>query len=222
MAAALAATMAREAEEKDLQKQLGAEKMGVAAIPSDGNCLYSAISHQLTRLKTLPWGLPLGPGQGSIAEWLDDHPLLELAEVPESGLSPGLDALPMTVEALRMAAADHLHEHRAELEPFLTMESSEDDGMSYDEYIERVRSSNEWGRQLELRALADCLEVQILVYAADQEPMPMRAEVPMSPRGTRSMAPVLRVSYHKHQCVTQPQRARGLPVCARCPAASLP
>ena len=51
-------------------------------------------------------------------------PLLELAEVPESGLSPGLDALPMTVEALRSSAADHLHEHRLELEPFLTMESS--------------------------------------------------------------------------------------------------
>ena len=55
--------MAREAEEKDLQTQLSHVEMGISAIPSDGNCLYSAISHQLTRLKTLPWGLPLGPGQ---------------------------------------------------------------------------------------------------------------------------------------------------------------
>ena len=49
---------------------------------------YSALSHQLTRLRTLPWGLPLGPGQGSISEWLDDHPLLELAEVPEGQEDP--------------------------------------------------------------------------------------------------------------------------------------
>jgi hypothetical protein len=194
--------MAREAEATALKQQFDAaspDPLGVFLIPSDGNCLYSAVSHQLHRLKTLPWGLPLGPGQGSIAEWLDDHPLLELAEMPESGLSPGLDALPMTVEALRVVAAEHLAENRHEFEPFLTMESEADDGVSYEQYVERVRSSNEWGRQLELRALADCLEVQILVYAADQEPMPMRAEVAMSPGRSRSLAPVLRVSYHKHQ-----------------------
>ena len=137
----------REEERADLEAQLGSaepEKLGIQAVPSDGNCLYSALSHQLTRLRTLPWGLPLGPGQGSISEWLDDHPLLELAEVPESGLSPGLDALPMTVEALRAAAADHLAAHRDDFEPFLTVESDADgEALVFEDYCERVRSSNE-------------------------------------------------------------------------------
>eukprot|EP01044_Picomonas_judraskeda_P019816 COSAG03_NODE_4261_length_1617_cov_1.413702_1_plen_449_part_01 len=192
----------REEEAAALKTQLDSAEegpFGVFAIPSDGNCLYSAVSHQLHRLKTLPWGLPLGPGQGSIAEWLEDHPLLELAEMPDSGLSPGLDALPMTVEALRNVAADHLAEHRHELEPFLTIESEADAGVSYEQYVERVRSSNEWARQLELRALADSLEVQILVYAAGQDPLSMRANVATSPGRSRTLAPVLRVSYHKHQ-----------------------
>ena len=180
----------REEERADLEAQLGSaepEKLGIQAVPSDGNCLYSALSHQLTRLRTLPWGLPLGPGQGSISEWLDDHPLLELAEVPESGLSPGLDALPMTVEALRAAAADHLAAHRDDFEPFLTVESDADgEALVFEDYCERVRSSNEWGRQLELRALADALEVQILVYSAGQCARPS----PRSPAALRSPHPI--------------------------------
>jgi OTU domain-containing protein 6 len=62
-------------------------------------------------------------------------------------------------------------------------------------YCKRVRDSKEWGRQMELRALADCLRVQILVHSAGVPALPMKADEAAAP----TAEPVLNVSYHKHQ-----------------------
>lgn len=39
---------------------------------------------------------------------------------------------------------------------------------SFDQYVDRVRSSSEWGGHLELRALSEGLKRPILVYSASQ------------------------------------------------------
>ena len=49
----------------------------------------------------------------------------------------------------------------------------------YDEYIEKVRASSEWGGHLELRALSSALDKTIVVYSADGAPLP-RAQRPHS------------------------------------------
>lgn len=63
------------------------------------------------------------------------------------------------------------------------------DGESYDGYCNRVESSSDWGGELELRALADELQVQILVHRAEAEPLPL---------GDSDCGLPLQVTYHRH------------------------
>lgn len=174
----------KDEEDAALQVRLRDAGQGIVQIPADGDCMYSAVAHQLGRLLAAPWGLPLSSSTTqTLVEWLAGRSLAEVGAV-----GSGLDALPLDVVGLRAAAAYHMLSHRADFEPFVTLGEGED----YAAFCERIKTTHEWGRQLELRALADCLRVQILVYSADQAPLPMKALEVVG-------EPVLRISYHKHQ-----------------------
>ena len=56
-------------------------------------------------------------------------------------------------------AADHMLENREQFEPFWLSEepASGGDGGTFEQYCQKMRSTGEWGGELELRALAEAL-----------------------------------------------------------------
>lgn len=75
-------------------------------------------------------------------------------------------------DTMRSLCADQLVKSRDEYEPFADLDDS--NVSSYDEYIEKVRASSEWGGHLELRALSSALDKTIVVYSADGAPLYIR------------------------------------------------
>jgi OTU domain-containing protein 6 len=73
---------------------------------------------------------------------------------------------------MRKLCADQLMKEREEYEPFTDLTDTH--ASSYEEYVEKVRASSEWGGHLELRALASALEKTIVVYSADASPLYIR------------------------------------------------
>ena len=66
---------------------------------------------------------------------------------------------------VRQICAQELGDKREEYEPFADL--GEVDVESFEEYIEKVRDSSEWGGHLELRALAHRLKKTIVVYSTE-------------------------------------------------------
>jgi OTU domain-containing protein 6 len=86
---------------------------------------------------------------------------------------------------IRGACADALLRHEEEYAPFA---ESHDHG-SYVNYVERVRSSTDWGGHLELRALAGALRRPVVVYSADAAPLRL---------GEDENGEDILLSYHRH------------------------
>jgi len=86
---------------------------------------------------------------------------------------------------VRGLCADELKSSESEFSPFAEFEDS------YDNYVDRVRSSAEWGGQLELQCLAKALKRQIIVYCAESSPLEIGSIV------DNDQDPI-RLSYHKH------------------------
>jgi OTU domain-containing protein 6 len=62
---------------------------------------------------------------------------------------------------------------------------------SFDDYVDRVRNSAEWGGHLELRALSLALERPIYVYSVQSGTKPLEID------GGKDKPPI-RLSYHLH------------------------
>ncbi|GBG34154.1 OTU domain-containing protein 6B [Hondaea fermentalgiana] len=92
---------------------------------------------------------------------------------------------------LRTMCAQYMRTHRPLFEPFIALddEGGEQGAHSFEEYLDTVQNSAEWGGQLELRALAGALQTPIEVYAADG---------PMVIMGEDFTGEPLRVSFHQH------------------------
>merc|ERR1712150_150093 len=88
-------------------------------------------------------------------------------------------------------------EHQEELEPFV--EYTTDAVQTYEQYVENVKSSSDWGGHLELRALHSVLDIPIIVYRGmGLEPLILgtytEGQEDDSPKETN----VIRLSYHMH------------------------
>lgn len=78
----------------------------------------------------------------------------------------------ISYEYVRSICADKLNENREEYEPFADLS---DNGVStFDDYVDRVRNTNEWGGHLELRSLAAAIKKTIVVYSSDAQPLYIR------------------------------------------------
>ena len=86
---------------------------------------------------------------------------------------------------IRNICADALEENEDEFSPFAEVSTS------YEDYIECVRSSAQWGGQLEVRALASALKRQIIVYAVEYS-----APVIMGEEFVDKVP--IRLSFHRH------------------------
>jgi OTU domain-containing protein 6 len=80
--------------------------------------------------------------------------------------------------------ADHLAANPDDFAPFCEFSDSI---TSFDQYVDRVRSSSEWGGHLELRALSEGLKKRIVVYSANQPVLVLGEE-----------GDTIRLSYHLH------------------------
>lgn len=83
-------------------------------------------------------------------------------------------------QKVRTITADSLVEHRENLEAFCESH--------YDDYVDRVRNSADWGGHLELRALSLALKRPIIVYSTGP---------PLTIGDDQAQAPI-RLSYHLH------------------------
>ncbi len=95
-----------------------------------------------------------------------------------------------SVASMRGTAADFMLAHADDYAPFLDLpDGCADANAALQLYCDRLRSSNEWGGQLELRALAAALRCVIVVHTAGAAPLRMGDDV--------ADAPELHVAYHK-------------------------
>jgi len=92
---------------------------------------------------------------------------------------------------IRRQCADALWENREEYEPFADLEDS--NASTFEEYVEKVRASSEWGGHLELRALASALKKTIIVYSADSVPLHIKEDDDKEDDGVD----VIRLSFHR-------------------------
>ncbi|CAG0880960.1 unnamed protein product, partial [Cyprideis torosa] len=79
----------------------------------------------------------------------------------------------MTIWEMRNLVADYLQEHVDDFLPFLSHPET-GDALSLSEYaayVERTRSTPQWGGQVELQALSKCIEKPILVLQAEGAPV---------------------------------------------------
>jgi OTU domain-containing protein 6 len=95
-----------------------------------------------------------------------------------------------SVASMRSTAADFMLAHADDYAPFLDLpDGCADANAALQRYCDTLRSSNEWGGQLELRALAAALRCVIVVHTAGAAPLRMGDDV--------ADAPELHVAYHK-------------------------
>jgi len=88
---------------------------------------------------------------------------------------------------VRSLCADALLRNEEEYAPFADVHDH--GGGSYETYVERVRSSADWGGHLELRALSAALKRPVVVYSADAAPLKM---------GEEEKGKEILLSYHRH------------------------
>ncbi len=97
----------------------------------------------------------------------------------------------MTLWSTGNLCANALKQHEEEFGAFIELTDSV---KSFDEYVEQVRCSAEWGGHVELRALSMALRRSIYVYSA-------REKEPLILQDTNHLddaLPPIRLSYHLH------------------------
>ena len=92
-------------------------------------------------------------------------------------------------EKVRVLCSEEMMKNRDDYEPFADLH--EMNVSSFEEYVEKVRSSNEWGGHLELRALAHGLKKVIKVYSTEG-PLEIKSE------GVNENDGTLTLSFHRN------------------------
>lgn len=133
-------------EDNALRQQLDSLSLTIVSIPSDGNCLYHALAHQI-----------------------NSHPVLSSKQL--SLLKNNQVFIPVHI-LLRKRIAEFILEHWQEFSPFIYDEFGDTTGKTSEEvvkdYCDRIISSNTWGGHLELQAACSILKTPIWVYQANQ------------------------------------------------------
>ncbi|XP_045767343.1 deubiquitinase OTUD6B [Maniola jurtina] len=142
----------RNIENQEMSARLQQRKLKVYSIPSDGDCLYRAVSHQL-----------------------------------ETKYNKS-----KSVDELRKDVATHIRQNKDE---FMLFMCHPDTGFNltdveFEEYCNKITNTKEWGGDIEIRALSNCLKCPITVIQATG---PVAIE-----QGTEFSGPPLIITYHRH------------------------
>ena len=177
--------------ESDRMKELYLDpnKLHIVEVPADGHCLYRAVAAQCDEdidyrgiRKWNSWGVTHTLALFCVCFELRNSQILILhAEL--LFLQPCFCFASSTPSG--GICADTLSSHAEEFAPFAEFDDS------YEAYVGRVRSSADWGGQLELRALSQALHRRIVVYSANAPPLTMGCDIATEDEP-------IRVSYHKH------------------------
>lgn len=133
-------------EDNALMQQLDSLSLAIVSIPSDGNCLYHALAHQI-----------------------NSHPVLSSKQ--SSLLENNQVSIPIHI-LLRRRIAEFILKHQQEFSPFIYDEFGDTTGKPSEElvkdYCDRIISSNTWGGHLEIQAACNILKTPIWIYQANQ------------------------------------------------------
>lgn len=143
----------RTVECSKLEKQLAARNLRIHPIPSDGDCLYNSIAHQLI---------------------LQNYPISELMNRYTNRVSDfdTKSQVPFS-RLLRHLAAKHIRHNCNEFMPFLfNVETGEPMTKDeFDRYCDNIETTSSWGGQVEVRALSNVLKVPIEILQAEGVPV---------------------------------------------------
>ncbi|XP_055371246.1 deubiquitinase OTUD6B [Condylostylus longicornis] len=151
---------------KDILKKRG---LRLYSIPSDGDCLYNAICHQMSLA-----GLEVGPWEcsGDLGIHQKDQ-----------------------IKYLRNETANYIEKHKETLIFYMTSQGTGD--LMTDEefqiYCNQIRDAPTWGGQIEIRAISNVLKVRIEVLQATGPPTIQECD-----EGTKDIGPTLVITYHRH------------------------
>ena len=93
-----------------------------------------------------------------------------------------------SMQRIGSLCADHLAANVVDYAPFCEFTETV---VSFDQYVERVRGSSDWGGHVELRALSEGLKRCIIVYSANQSVLVLGED-------QKNNDNVIRLSYHLH------------------------
>uniref|UniRef100_A0A7S1ES55 OTU domain-containing protein n=1 Tax=Timspurckia oligopyrenoides TaxID=708627 RepID=A0A7S1ES55_9RHOD len=159
----------KDEEEEKFASILKQNQLKIHPIPPDGHCLYAAVAHQLSLCRD---STELSSTKRVLRGVLNE--IKECKSVEKS------------VRVVRAAAADGLESLPEQYAPFADCENGE----NFQGYCDRVRNQSDWGGELELRALAEFLGIQIQIFSA---------QFPVVTMGSESSALTIRLSFHRHQ-----------------------
>ncbi|VEL26371.1 unnamed protein product [Protopolystoma xenopodis] len=157
----------------EINKLLSQESLVLYEVPSDGDCLFSSVSHQLELLR-----------HSKVAcTRINDKNLIDEPTI--------LDEKVYTIRELRKLAAEYIRSHVNEFLPFLI---NPDTGRpmalgDIDSYCDNLRDTSSWGGDIELRALSCELKRPIEV---------IQATGPKIKVGEEFISKPLIITYHRH------------------------
>ncbi|CAH8502844.1 unnamed protein product [Schistosoma turkestanicum] len=167
----------RSVEMKRLEKQLEARHLSLFEVPSDGDCLYQSIGHQL-KVRNYPL-----------------HTLLEKIGTCNADNLSSITAdqtMKQLVKILRHLASYHIRKNMNDFLPFL-FNSNSGEPMSianFEQYCDSIEKPSTWGGQIEIRALSTMLQIPIEILQAEGVPLIIGEEF--------SEQPPITIVYHRY------------------------
>ncbi|CAH8568757.1 unnamed protein product [Schistosoma rodhaini] len=144
----------RSVEMKRLEKELSARHLCLFEVPSDGDCLYQSIGHQL-KIRNYPLHELLGKIEMSNPENLNDINTDQ--------------TMKQVVKILRHLASYHIRKNMNDFLPFLfNPDSGEPMSIAnFEQYCDNIEKTSTWGGQIEIRALSTMLQLPIEILQAE-------------------------------------------------------
>nr|CDS32806.1 OTU domain containing protein 6B [Hymenolepis microstoma] len=164
-------------EYTELEKILSERGLTLHRVPSDGDCLFASIAHQL-----------------------EVHGLVERLKKACSEFNvkfPDPPDVKSIVRSLRFVATAVMRRNSNDFLPFICAESDVDSGSTeatLDLYCKKMEMAGTWGDQLEIQALSTALEQSILVIQSTGPPI-LTGE-------SFTDSPPLVITYHHHAYTT--------------------
>mmetsp|Transcript_15244 Transcript_15244/g.37619 ORF Transcript_15244/g.37619 Transcript_15244/m.37619 type:complete len:321 (-) Transcript_15244:437-1399(-) len=179
---------ARKKREKQREREAEKERQIAEETANAGPSMRDVELDQLQNILT-PLSLAISPVPA------DGHCMYRSIAAQLSLLSP--EEGEQGYNTIREVCANTLRAHEDEFSPFCEYD---DEVTNFDQYVDKVRDSAEWGGHLELRALRIALDRPILIYSVSngREPLEIHSESETSDKSDTDKKEPIRLSYHLH------------------------
>jgi OTU domain-containing protein 6 len=166
----------REQELSAINNRLLPLNMKVKEVLSDGNCLYRAVADQCK--PTDKQYVDTSTTCSTNLALVEDETDLDLTDFV----------------TMRKLAGAYIRQHPDSFAPFIGVDVADPEFESYCRRIENVNGA-EWGGQLEVRALSECLHRPIHIYEANAPVLKMGED--SVGNESRRVEPII-ITYHRH------------------------